>query len=155
MRTGGRQVSMITAVLAAVLAAASTFAGAPSQAAPRGVTASWSPAGKPKQTVTQTSGVFLKGRVYVPGGWTPGFSTAFDKMQYLSTKTGKWMIDSQSMPVGGMAQGAVCTNGKKVFVVNGISSLGALLNSLQIYDPAQPLRGGAPAPRRSPRRTVS
>jgi hypothetical protein len=74
----------------------------------------------------------------MPGGWEPGFSVAFDKMQILNAGTNKWSIDDEAMPSGGMAQGAVCAHGTKIYVVNGISTSGALLNSLQIYDPSQP-----------------
>ena len=123
-----------------VTAGVATLAVAvPSSAAARSPAASWSPAGSPKQTVTQTSAAFVKGKVYMPGGWEPGFNEAFDKMQILTAKTNKWTIDAQPMPSGGMAQAAVCAHGMKVYVVNGISTAGALLNTLQIYDPSQPM----------------
>jgi hypothetical protein len=128
-----RTVFVLVAVVAATIGVIA--AALPSAAGPHRPAASWSNAGSPKETVAQTSAVYLKGRVYVPGGWNEGFGTAFDKMQFLQTKTGKWMIDKETMPAGGMAQGAVCTDGTKVYVVNGISSAGSLLNSLQIYDP--------------------
>jgi hypothetical protein len=120
------------------VAAAGITSTLPSAAAPSSVSASWSPAGSPKQTVLQTGAAVVGNKVYMPGGWKPGFSTAFDKMQILATGSNTWSIDSEPMPVGAMAQGAVCTDGSKVYVVDGIAEQGFLMSSLQIYDPSMP-----------------
>ncbi len=131
MRT--RFIAGIAAALAALVMAAPSYAG------PRSAQASWSPAGSPKQTVLQTSAAYVKGKVYMPGGWKPGFNEAFDKMQILTAKTNKWAVDAEPVPSGGLAQPAVCAHGTKIYVVNGISSAGALLNTLQIYDLSKPM----------------
>ncbi len=102
------------------------------------VTAKWSSAGSPKQTVSQTSAVFLKGKVYMPGGWKPGFSAAYDRMQILKPGSNKWSVDAEPMPEGGLAQMAVCTDGSTISVVNGIDGGGVVHSSLQFYDPSNP-----------------
>jgi N-acetylneuraminic acid mutarotase len=81
--------------------------------------------------------VFLNGKVYMPGGWLTGFTTVYDKMQILKTKTNAWSVDAQPMPTG-TAQSSVCTDGSKIYVVDGIDTNGAVQSKLQIYDPAAP-----------------
>jgi hypothetical protein len=124
---------LLTIVVAAALV---TTIALPSWAArPAGTNASWSPAGSPNTTVSQTSAVFLKGKVYMPGGWLSGFASLNDKMQILKPGTNAWSVDAQPMPTG-TAQSSVCASGSKVYVVNGIDTNGSLQSKLQIYDPA-------------------
>ena len=87
-------------------------------------------------TVTQTSAVFLKGKVYMPGGWLSGFTAVYTKMQILKPGTNSWSVDTQLMPTA-VAQASV-SSGAKVYVVDGIAASGQLQSKLQIYDPAIP-----------------
>jgi hypothetical protein len=126
------------ALAVGITIAAVLLAAAPAEARAVGPAASWSPAGSPVKKVTQTRAVFLKGKVYVPGGWdSPQFDSTLHKMQILATSRNKWTLDGESMPIG-VAQAAVCTDGSRVFAIGGITEQGALQSSMQIYDPAAP-----------------
>ena len=125
----------LTITLAAAFAATIAL---PSWAArPAGTDASWSPAGSPNATVSQTSAVYLKGKVYMPGGWLSGFASVYTRMQILKPKTNAWSADSERMPTA-TAQSAVCANGSKVYVVNGIDGSGVVQSKVQIYNPGAP-----------------
>ena len=60
--------TLIMTVAAALIA---TIALPSWAARPAGTRAAWSPAGSPNKTVSQTSAVFLNGKVYMPGGCRP------------------------------------------------------------------------------------
>jgi len=87
------------------------------------------------KAVGYTSGVALKGKVYDPGGLkAPGSDYA--QMQVFNPATNTWTAETESMPQP-LSGAAVCANGSKVFVINGIA-INQPMSIMQIYDPAQP-----------------
>jgi hypothetical protein len=96
-----------------------------------------------KQTVGEIGGAALaKNKVYVPGGYTDlTFATLYPFMQIYNTQTDKWSADtSQAMPAvtgTGWADSAVCTDGTKIYVVNGVDGTD-VKSEMQIYNPTAP-----------------
>src|SRR5262245_57238948 len=122
---------LVSAVALTLVAGAAAMPAALARPGPQ---AAWTAIATPPNTVSQTSAAFLKGKVYVPGGWMHNFADALGKMQVYATKTDTWNVDKQAMPSGPMAQPAVCTDGSKVYAVGGIAQSGQLLSGLQVYD---------------------
>ncbi len=95
------------------------------------------------QAVEESGGaVFLKGKVYLPGGYinvsTP---TLYGHMQTYDVASDKWTAETERIPAapprGGWGDAAVCSDGTKVYVVNGGNGT-LIYSALQIYDPGAP-----------------
>src|SRR5438067_130943 len=112
----------------------------PARLRPRG-RASFVSAGTMTQAIEENEGgAVIGGKFYVPGGLETGGTTTYGFVQIYNSTTHTWTVDTaHPFALGSSGQplssdGAVCTDGTRVFFINGADGQ-FIYSAFQIYTP--------------------